>query len=162
MTSADQFQTLFAYHWEVTRRLVEAAARLSEADYRETSSYGRGSIHEVLLHLLRTGYAWRVGLETGERPTPLASEAFPDLASLRAGFETEAARWREMLGRMSPAEIEGSLELADGRGVRLPRLRWRILMHVLLHGMQHHSDIARLLTDKGQSPGDIDFLFFQA
>ena len=38
--------------------------------------------------------------------------------------------------------------------------RWRILSHVVLHGMQHSAEIAELLTLKGQSPGDIDFIFY--
>ena len=94
-------------------------------------------------------------------PSTSRLEAFPDLASLREGFEAEARNWWTLLSRLSPADIDADIELADGRGVRWPRPRWRILMHVLLHGMQHHADVARLLTDKGQSPGDIDFLFFE-
>jgi uncharacterized damage-inducible protein DinB len=39
--------------------------------------------------------------------------------------------------------------------------RWRILQHLVLHGMQHHTEIAHGLTVKGHSPGDIDFIFFE-
>jgi len=35
------------------------------------------------------------------------------------------------------------------------------LQHLILHGMQHHTEIAQLLTLKGQSPGDIDFIFYE-
>ena len=38
---------------------------------------------------------------------------------------------------------------------------WRVLQHLILHGMQHHAELAQLLTAKGQSPGNLDFIFFQ-
>jgi uncharacterized damage-inducible protein DinB len=38
---------------------------------------------------------------------------------------------------------------------------WRILQHVILHGMQHASEIAKRLTEFGHSPGNIDFIYFQ-
>lgn len=51
MFSQTQFQTLFVYHWHITRRLLECAAKLSEADYQANSGYGyclqRGQIREI-------------------------------------------------------------------------------------------------------------------
>jgi uncharacterized damage-inducible protein DinB len=34
------------------------------------------------------------------------------------------------------------------------------MLHVVLHGMQHRSEAAAILTDYGQSPGDIDLIVF--
>ncbi len=39
---------------------------------------------------------------------------------------------------------------------------WQMMVHVILHGMQHRSEVAAVLTQFGQSPGDLDTLgFFQ-
>jgi uncharacterized damage-inducible protein DinB len=62
---------------------------------------------------------------------------------------------------LSVDEIEGNLNLTDRHGTVWAIPRWRIIQHVILHGMQHHTELAQLLTAKGQSPGDIDFIFFQ-
>jgi uncharacterized damage-inducible protein DinB len=56
MFSRSQFQTLFTYHWHTNLRLMECAAKLGEADYKDNPGYGHDSIHDLLFHLLRTAH----------------------------------------------------------------------------------------------------------
>ena len=160
MFSQAQFQTLFAYHWHTNRRLMECAARLDEADYQDNPGYGHGSIHALLFHVLRTDQGWRLGLETGRQLSPLRPEDFPTLQSLQAGFEAEQSAWQALLERLGAEEIEGSINLTNWRGDSMTLPRWRVLQHLVLHGMQHHAELAQALTTKGQSPGNLDFIFF--
>jgi uncharacterized damage-inducible protein DinB len=34
------------------------------------------------------------------------------------------------------------------------------ITHLMLHGMQHRSELALMLTGFGHSPGDIDLVFY--
>ncbi len=34
-------------------------------------------------------------------------------------------------------------------------------VQLVLHGMQHHAELALMLTQKGKPPGDIDFIFYK-
>jgi uncharacterized damage-inducible protein DinB len=36
--------------------------------------------------------------------------------------------------------------------------RWLVLAHVVNHGTQHRSEVARYLTECGHSPGELDLL----
>lgn len=155
-----QFRTLFAYHWHTTRRLLDCAAKLNPSEVTADPGYGQGSIHAIFFHLLRTDYLWRLGLETGQRPQPPVMEAYPTLESLREGLEREEQAWQAFLERLTEEETMGSVRLADRNGVMHDYQRWRILQHIVLHGMQHHAELARLLTERGQSPGNLDFIFF--
>lgn len=155
-----QFETLFAYHWHTTRQLVACAARLSEAEYRDNPGYGHGSIHDLLFHLLRSDTMWRLALESGKQPAPTHAEDFPALDSLQSGLAAEQAAWEGYLSGLSEADFDGHMELVNRRGEALVAPLWFILQHVALHGMQHHSELAQLLSAKGQSPGNIDFIFF--
>jgi uncharacterized damage-inducible protein DinB len=161
MSANDHFKTLYAYHWHVNRQLSACAAKLAPADYMGNPGYGHGSIHDLLFHLLRTLYAWRVALENGRQPSPLRAEDYPDLATVEHGFAHEQDAWTALLETLGDADVEGTIELATVRGDVFQFRRWRVLQHLVLHGMQHHTEIAQLLTAKGQSPGDIDFIFYR-
>lgn len=160
MSNQSQMDTLFAYHWHTTRHLMACAGGLDETGYLENPGYGHGSIHDLFFHLVRTNNAWRLALETGSRASPLRQEEFPDLASLQSVLEQEQQAWQVLLDGLGDEAIEGTVDLTDGRGNTVTLYRWRILQHLVLHGMQHHAELAQLLTAKGQSPGNIDFLFY--
>ena len=160
MAMKAQFQTLFDYHWHTTSRLMACSAQLNLVDYQEKPGYGHGSIHDLLFHLLRTDRSWRLALQTGKQVSPIRPEDYPTLESLKTGFDQEQAAWQVLLEPLSEAEIDGSVQLTSWRGDVFTMFRWRILQHLILHGMQHQAELAQLLTAKGQSPGDIDFIFF--
>lgn len=160
MSNQTQFKTLFDYQYRTTQHLLACAARLSDADCREQPGYGRGSIFDLLLHLLRAGQSWRKALETGRQHSISRSEDYPGLPSLQSGFEAESVAWQSFLDGLSPTEIESEVELTTLRGDVVALRRWAVLQHLVLHGMQHHAELAHLLTVKGQSPGDIDFIYY--
>jgi uncharacterized damage-inducible protein DinB len=110
---------------------------------------------------MRTLNSWRSGLETGKRLSPIKPEDYPTLESLKTGFQQEQAAWQVLMDKLSDEEIEGDVHLTTRSGEIVDIPRWRILQHLVLHGMQHHTELAHLLTLKGRSPGDIDFIFFK-
>src|SRR6266545_2996551 len=105
MLVISQFKTLFAHHWHTNARLINVAAKLDEVAFRENPGYGRGSIHDLFIHLLRTNYGWRVGMKTGQQPPPLRQEDYPNLKALKIGFEREQLSWQELLAELSAEEI---------------------------------------------------------
>jgi uncharacterized damage-inducible protein DinB len=100
-------------------------------------------------------------LETGKQAPPFQPVEFPDLAALQSGFSGEQTAWQALLAGLKDEEIAGSMQATNWRGETFTMERWRILQHVILHGMQHFAELAQVLTSKGQSPGDIDFIFYK-
>ncbi len=155
-----QFATLFAYHWHTTRQIMQSAAKLESEEYFFQPEDGSGSIHEKLFHLLRADNGWRVGLFSGSQQRPLSRKKYPVLAALETGFESEQSAWDEFLGSLSEDAIKENVTLARADGTEFTFGCWQILQHIVIHGMQHHAEIAERLTAYGQSPGNIDFIFF--
>jgi uncharacterized damage-inducible protein DinB len=161
VTEVSQFQTLFSYSFDTTQRLLASARELNETDLHENPGYGRGSIHDLFFHLLATLRGWRLGLESGHQPDRIEEGQFPDLDALQQMLEEERSAWQVYLDALDAESIDSDVELTTRHGMKRTFPRWRILQHLLLHGMQHHAELARLLTTHGRSPGDIDFIFYQ-
>jgi len=122
--------------------------------------YGYGSILDLLFHLLNADNAWRIGLETGKQSKSIDQKEYADLESLRNGFEKEKQAWDKLLDGLEEEQIGEVIKLTNLRGNVIPFQYWRILQHLILHSMQHHSELAQLLTAKDCSPGNIDFIFY--
>ena len=160
MSLKEHFQTLFEYHMHTTRHLIASAAQLDHEVYHQDGEYGHGSIHDLLFHLLQADQGWRIGLETLKQEAGLPADDYASLESLSQAFEEEELAWEAYLRGLSGADIESDLTLTDRRGNHRTFPLWRILQHLILHGMQHHSEIAQMLTLAGQSPGNLDFIFY--
>jgi uncharacterized damage-inducible protein DinB len=155
------YQTLFAYSRHTTERLLDKAALLDAADYHAHPGFGHGSIHALFFHMLDTLRAWRLGLITGQRQPRLQPESIESLPTLRAALAEENEAWQALVAGLSDEEIDGALALPPAGSQRASVIDWRTLQHLLFHNMQHHTELAHLLTLKGQSPGDLDFIFYQ-
>ena len=161
MNMQSKYIVLFSYHWDTNDRLIELAEKLSEDDYKMSSGYGNGSIHEILFHVLRADQAWRLGIETLRQNPPLDIKDYPDLKSLKTGFKSERKAWEILMDKMSDEYINKNMIMRNIKGKEYSFSCWRVLQHVILHGMQHHAELSQLLTAKGYSPSNIDFLLYR-
>lgn len=157
----DMIATLYEYNCRANERILAQAESLSADQLMAASSRSHGSLHGLLYHMARTEWLWRNLAETRRLPgPPPAISDFPDVAALRAFWQAEQQAMRSFLAGLSQDDLSQVLELADPRGGTQTFIRWQLLMHLLLHSMQHRSEAATVLTELGRSPGDLDFIFF--
>jgi uncharacterized damage-inducible protein DinB len=83
------------------------------------------------------------------------------LAGLIAWNESERACWSEFIAELDDGKLAeryerdlpfGSFSFTLGQAMQ----------HAILHGHQHHTEIAQLLTEAGHSPGDVDYFDYIA
>lgn len=152
-------QLLFDYNDWANDRILERAERVTQEQLTAPNDLGWGSLRGALVHLMDAEWAWRILIKDREHAQELNPDSFPHLTAIRAHWEAERLAFREYLGSLTDADLEGTISY-DAMGEMRHRILWHCLAHVVNHGTQHRSECAALLTGFGHSPGDLDFTRF--
>ncbi len=152
---------LVRYHAWANDRILTTAAELSDEELRRPGGFDHESAFQTLRHLLDADWSWREYLVSREPEERTVWDEFPldDLARIRAFFAEEDARLESYGASLDEASVNESIPI----GLRLdggPDLRpqWYILAHVVNHGTQHRSELARYFTECGHSPDQLDLI----
>ena len=151
---------LYEYNYWANRRLLTAASRLSVDRFTVPTAFPRGSLRGTLVHILDAEYGWRTLLQDGREAEDLSPDGFPTVASLTLHWERDEAAMRAYIAGLSDQDMARVLRYTNPQGLKRERVVWHCLVHVVNHGTQHRSEAAAMLTDFGQSPGDVDFSIF--
>lgn len=151
---------LYDYNYWANQRILQATERVSPEQFVAPTSHTYGSLHGTLLHILSAEWIWRSRWQ-GDSPTAMLDPAdFPTLAALRARWDSEEQQMRAFLAALRDQNLASMVQYATTSGRPSSQILWQVMLHVVLHGMQHRSEAAAILTDYGQSPGDIDLIVF--
>jgi uncharacterized damage-inducible protein DinB len=156
---SDDVVVLLRYHVRANERILETTAALSEEEFRRPAVLDHGTAFQTLRHMVDVDWSWREfcqGNDVGQTYLWETGEPLEDLESIRSAFTDEHARMLAYAGSLDRAGMEQQLTQTSPQGPSFPR--WLVLAHVVNHGTQHRSEMARYLTECGHSPGDIDLL----
>jgi uncharacterized damage-inducible protein DinB len=113
----DVLQTLVDYHYWARDRLFIAVDALTEEQLRRPFGNSFPSVFDTVVHLCGADWIWRSRWE-GESPMALPKpERYDDLAKVRAVWQDEERRIREIVNRLGPDGITRPIEYQgwDGR-----------------------------------------------
>ena len=157
-------RSLHGYNeWAMERVLASAEALIPDEFVAEDDT-PHGSIRNQFVHVINTHWSWRSWCDnsmSGEEAYALTLDLadFADSRSVRDKWHEIRDQNRRFLSRATGDDMQRLLEVeAEWISFSLPV--WKIMMHIANHSMQHRTEIAMSLTKLGQSPGDLDYLFY--
>jgi len=155
------FQTLFTYNRWVNSKILELVWDLPDSALDEATNHSHNTLRELLFHMVRAEWLWRNLVEFAEIATPQPQlRDFRSLALLISLWEIENDNIEIFLDAQDDQSLDEIVTIKNPRGGEEHLSRGQMLMHLLLHSMQHRTEVAAILTAHGHSPGDIDFIFF--
>jgi uncharacterized damage-inducible protein DinB len=156
---AESLLAFVRYHAWANDRLLTTTAGLSDEEFRRAAVLDHGSAFDTLRHLVDVDWSWReycLGNDIGDTYVWDHGFTLDDLPAIHAFCLEEDRRLRSYVGSLDEAGLTARMVMSADPDDVVPR--WLIVAHVVNHGTQHRSELARYLTECGHSPGDLDLL----
>lgn len=151
------------YNAWANRRVYDAAAELSDAEYRADRGAFFKSMHGTLNHLLATDYIWMKRFTgAGDAPNRLDAIVHQKFADLRTAREAEDRRIVQWVGGLTEEKLAGTIRY---RRVSSPEAFEQELMpaldHWFNHQTHHRGHAHMILTGLGKTAPELDLLYYQ-
>lgn len=158
----DHFKMMASYNAWCNERLYDAAAGLSDADYRADLGAFFKSVHGTFNHILVGDRVWLSRFTgTGHVPTALDEILYDDFDRLRAARRAEDERIVAYVGGLDAETLASKLHyrtLSQPREVTYPLLP--ALHHLFNHQTHHRGQVTALLTRLGVDTPSLDLVYF--
>jgi len=151
---------IYEYNYWANKKILAASAHVTDEQFAAPASFPYGGLHGTLLHILEAEWSWRALFQKIEDASELLPADYPSLSAIEARWMEEETALRAYLSALRDGDMESHLRYTTDTGIERDRILWHCLLHVVNHGTQHRSEAAALLTDYGQSPGDLDFTVY--
>lgn len=155
----DSLMALVRFHAWANDRILTTAARLPDEEFRAAAMLDHGSAFQTVRHLVDVDWSWReycIGNDVGDSYVWDHGFALHDLPAIHAFCLDEDIRLRDYVGSLQDTALIEPMMLGSDPNDVVPR--WLVVAHVVNHGTQHRSELARYFTECGASPGELDLL----
>ena len=153
----DSLLAFVRYHAWANDRILTTGADLSDNELRKDGVLDHGSAFQTIRHLVDVDWSWRefcIGNDVGETYVWDHGFTLENLSALHAFCLEEDVRLRTFVESLD----DQALAEPWGTDAHFTRPRWLVVAHIVSHGTQHRSELARYFTECGHSPGDLDNL----
>ena len=155
------FLTLARYNAWANRRLYDACAALSEAEYMKPRPAFFGSIHGTLNHLLVGDRIWIARIQ--HKPNPkitLDQVLYGDFIALRVARQAEDDHLINLVGGIAERSLDQPLAYANTKGQRQQTPLRLVLAHLFNHQTHHRGQAHGLLSQTGVAPPSLDLIYY--
>ncbi len=162
MTARKMVNAFYDYHRWANERLLDAAAKVDEAELLGEADIPFGCVQDNMLHILGSQVSWIMRL-TGAPPQLATVESGKVVPALRQSFAWAHDTFASYLDSLSDDDIERVtpfIEFGERGTHNLERPLWEVLLSVGSHGMTHRAEVAIVMTRLGASPEQMDYSEF--
>ncbi len=157
--SAEVLRTHLEYTAWASRRLVEAAAKLTEEELHRDFGTADHSVLGTLVHIFAGDRVWLYRLAGGADPG-FVHDSDRQLRVLQNDWPVVHDRWLAWASGLTPEQIAAPLTYRDLKGREWTQPVWQLVLHVVNHGTSHRGQVAGFLRAMGRVPPGSDLIFY--
>jgi len=145
--------------------ILKYAEKLSEDQFVEEHEVFGDSLKGILTHVLFGEQLWLDRMQ-GRKMTReemmafFRPEKYPTLKSMISDWFDLELKMRSYMSKLDEDQLLSNFKYSRTDGVGFENRRVDIFTQLVLHGMQHRSECAVILTNFGHSPGNIDYIVY--
>ena len=156
----DDIRNLFAYNDWANRRLLVAAASLTNGELIRDMRTSHTSIQGTFIHILWGEWVW-VRRWRGESPkVGFTTAEYPTVAKLADRWSDVQREQREFIEQLSEGLLSSRVTYENLHGQRWEYLLAHMMQHVVNHSSYHRGQITALLRQLTYVPPATDLLVF--
>lgn len=152
--------TLYDYNDWANSLLLTHAARLDAAAYTRDFGAAWRSVRGTLTHLFEVDRLWLRRWQGQEAHLPRDPDAFDSIEALRAAWDGIMSEREVFLKQLAPEDLDKAVPYTNLRGQAYSEPLWQLLFHVVNHGTDHRGYLSVMLTELGEPPPELDFIFW--
>lgn len=151
---------LFDYTEYANRLVLDAAEQLTEEQLHQDVKISMGSIFGTLVHMAAAEWIWLERWQ-GRAPGGLwKADAFADLKTLRAEWQTVEANRKAFLDGLTMDALHADLNYKNTKGEPTSLPLVALMQHVVNHGTLHRGQVVGMIRQLGIAPPAVDLLFY--
>jgi uncharacterized damage-inducible protein DinB len=156
---ATVLQDHLAYTEWASRRLVDAAARLTHEELTRDFHTADRSILGTLVHVFAADRVWLDRVSNVPRAA-FTTEADYHMSVLQNDWPALLERWQRWAAGLTDESAKTVLNYSDMKGNPWSQSLWRIVLHVVNHGTHHRGQAAGFIRMLGYAPPPLDLIAY--
>ena len=151
---------LYRYDSWANERVLDAASRVTEADFIRDLKSSHESVRGTLTHIVWGEWIWLQRWKSVSPTLVFSPSDFPDVASLRERLHTVVVERSDFLRELPAERLVPPMEYRNIRGEVWRYPLWQQLYHVVNHSTYHRGQVATMLRQLGATPAATDLLVY--
>ena len=157
--TASDLRAHMHYSTWASKRLVDTAAKLSEAELMRDFQTADKSIVGSLAHVFAADRIWLARIEN-RTLAKFIDDTDRQLAVLVNDWPPLLAQWDTLLAAETGASVTRLIDYKGLAGQPFQTPLWQIVLHVVNHGTHHRGQVSGFLRAMGHTPPPLDLIAY--
>ena len=157
--SADTLRLHLDYSAWASRRVLDAAAKLSEEELTRDFNTADKNVVSTLAHTFAADRIWLQRIQGGPLATFITDQD-RQVKTLQTEWPALHQRWNQWATPLTDQDFQAKASYKDLKGNPYTTPLWQILLHVVNHATHHRGQVSGFLRSMGHTPPPLDLIAF--